>query len=187
MAKKLDILNQRFSFLVAIEYIKKEYKWLCRCDCGNTTLQRTTSLTKGLVKSCGCKTLELSNAKKVLPDNMAAVNSIYRAYKLSAFRRGFQFSLSIEDLLYFIYKDCFYCGGAPIPTTLTLNSSARCKPKEISYNGIDRIHNNIGYVKDNCITCCKICNRAKSNMPYEDFLFWLDRIVSFRGAKNVAA
>jgi hypothetical protein len=28
--------------------------WACRCDCGNVTMVRATSLTSGFTKSCGC-------------------------------------------------------------------------------------------------------------------------------------
>lgn len=31
-----------------------ERTWVCRCDCGNETTQRTSRLTCGLATSCGC-------------------------------------------------------------------------------------------------------------------------------------
>jgi hypothetical protein len=49
--------------------------------------------------------------------------------------------------------------------------------KDFRYNGIDRIHNDIGYVEYNCVPCCIICNRAKNSMPYEDFVDWIDNLI----------
>ena len=37
-------------------------------------------------------------------------------------------------------------------------------------NGIDRIDNNKGYTKENCVPCCDICNRIKMDLPYNVFI-----------------
>ena len=42
--------------------------------------------------------------------------------------------------------------------------------KDFLYNGIDRKDNNIGYIIENCVSCCGICNRMKMDMSYDDFL-----------------
>ena len=58
-----DLTGQKFGLLTVIErgedYINPKNgtrlkRWLCRCDCGNTTLVATNSLTSGNTKSCGC-------------------------------------------------------------------------------------------------------------------------------------
>jgi hypothetical protein len=36
-------------------------------------------------------------------------------------------------------------------------------------NGIDRVVPDKGYVYDNCVPCCKYCNRAKSDLTTEQF------------------
>jgi len=33
-----------------------------------------------------------------------------------------------------------------------------------------------GYTKKNCVSCCKICNRAKSGMGFDDFMSWIRRL-----------
>lgn len=41
--------------------------WLCRCECGNTTIANATSLRRGETVSCGCLVAEqIKNAQKVL-------------------------------------------------------------------------------------------------------------------------
>ena len=56
-----DLTGIHFGRLTVLSLSHKEkmsgryrYFWLCRCDCGNTHIARTDSLTSGNVKSCGC-------------------------------------------------------------------------------------------------------------------------------------
>lgn len=58
MALMKDITGQRFSRLVVVAIDGKdhrgEYRWLCRCDCGNNTSVKSSKLRYGKIKSCGC-------------------------------------------------------------------------------------------------------------------------------------
>ena len=58
MGKPLDITGKRFGKLTAIKIdhlgFKNQRFWLCKCDCGNFTVQRISDLNAGKVKSCGC-------------------------------------------------------------------------------------------------------------------------------------
>ena len=57
-ANTVDLANVRFGKLVALYPIKgesqKRRKWICKCDCGNTTAVTTSDLTTGNTISCGC-------------------------------------------------------------------------------------------------------------------------------------
>ena len=64
----------------------------------------------------------------------------------------------------FIQNSCIYCG---IEHSMESNT--------FKYNGIDRLDNTIGYEPDNCYTCCKLCNRAKSDLTQEEFTSWISR------------
>lgn len=52
------LTGRRFGRLTVLrpteERRDRQIVWLCRCDCGNTTLVRTNSLTCGNTRSCGC-------------------------------------------------------------------------------------------------------------------------------------
>ena len=60
--KRIDLTNQRFGSLVAIEVApsfvqpsgKKVSAWKCQCDCGNTVNVLTDNLRNGHTTSCGC-------------------------------------------------------------------------------------------------------------------------------------
>lgn len=49
----IDIAGQRFGRLVAEKYLGYG-KWLCQCDCGNTTIVNGTKLRDGVTVSCKC-------------------------------------------------------------------------------------------------------------------------------------
>jgi hypothetical protein len=44
------------------------------------------------------------------------------------------------------------------------------------YNGIDRVDNTLGYSKENCVSCCKICNYMKQVLTLEEFYSHIRRI-----------
>jgi hypothetical protein len=64
--------GKRYGMLVAVsasEYRdnKGGIKWICQCDCGNTTLVTGSNLTSGRTQSCGClKTITSSERAKRL-------------------------------------------------------------------------------------------------------------------------
>lgn len=64
MSKLIDITGQRFGRLTVMEKIPSNKstnaRWLCKCDCGNTTEVLGTTLRRGESKSCGCLRAELS-------------------------------------------------------------------------------------------------------------------------------
>lgn len=47
------------------------------------------------------------------------------------------------------------------------------------FNGLDRVDNKVGYTLDNVVPACKICNHAKVDMSYDEFMEWVARVASF--------
>lgn len=58
MPKYDDLTNMKFGKLLVLRMTRLEHRtgiyWICKCDCGNTTQIRTSSLKRGRSKSCGC-------------------------------------------------------------------------------------------------------------------------------------
>ena len=54
-----NLTGKRFKNLTVIAYSHKDpygsLMWRCRCDCGKETIVRSTSLRKGQIESCGCR------------------------------------------------------------------------------------------------------------------------------------
>jgi hypothetical protein len=96
-------------------------------------------------------------------------------YRRGAQKRGFEFTLTIEQFRVLTSGNCRYCGGSPG----TVFRNYREFNGAYVYNGIDRLDNAQGYTPDNCVTCCKICNQMKHKLPVEVFLAHCARIVEY--------
>lgn len=63
-----DHVGERFGRLVVLERAPnsekgKASRWLCKCDCGETTVAPFCSLSSGNTRSCGCLAREASSAR----------------------------------------------------------------------------------------------------------------------------
>ena len=76
----------------------------------------------------------------------------YARYKMGAKVRDYQFNITLDEFILFYGKPCFYCGIE--------------NPK----NGMDRVDNSIGYEKENLVSCCAWCNKAKWTKPQGEFI-----------------
>lgn len=153
-----NIAGMKFGKLVALTFDLIERKWVCRCDCGAITKQEANRLISGHVKSCSSTCFWKSESKSYI------VKEILRVYK-----RRHKFNLSLAFFEKIITQRCSYCGIAP------------CRVKKRNenvfyYNGIDRIDSSKGYVIDNVVPCCTICNVAKNDYTLEEFVGWIKNI-----------
>ena len=172
---RINLTGKRFGWLLVLEYAYtkvysgKHYKayWKCRCDCGVHKNINAQSLMHGYSKSCGCRQHEAQKLQK----GEAAFNCLYTDYKTGAVKRGYEFLLSKDDFRVITKQDCFYCGTKPEQTSGT----KRCNGSYV-YNGIDRVDNNGGYVLNNCVACCSVCNYAKRDMSLENFIEHIKKI-----------
>ena len=67
MGAFIDLTNQKFGRLTAIERVRKqgkEWVWRCKCDCGNEYETRGVNLRTGRCKSCGCLKKETDKKPK---------------------------------------------------------------------------------------------------------------------------
>lgn len=186
VARTIDLIGSKFGLLTIVSEVDGNDKknitgrcsqWECLCDCGSKLVVPSNQLKSGRTKSCGCaKPYWISkkvSSKSPIKDRVE--KQLLREYKQSAFKRGYVFDLTQEHFVSLLYENCFYCGSEPS------NCMTKTKITGVEkhyFNGIDRLNNKIGYAIDNCVTCCKICNRAKNDMTIEEFVNWLQRIIS---------
>lgn len=139
---------------------------LCRCDCGEERLVRTSKLRLGLVTMCAtCARREAAKrggVSRSLPAQEAKARERFGIYIANARRRGLEFELSFERATQLMSQSCRYCGETPA-------------------GGIDRMRNDIGYTHDNSASCCSLCNYAKREMSVEQFLEWARKINDHQG------
>jgi len=91
------------------------------------------------------------NKGKVKGYQQTIDNKFKFGYKYPARKRGYEFKLSFAQFTKLFIGECHYCGV----------ENAR---------GIDRVDNNIGYIIDNCVSCCGVCNKMKWKLNKDDFL-----------------
>lgn len=170
----VDRTGQRYGSLVAIQVAESRSghtRWLCRCDCGNEVSVAAKGLAKGTAFSCGCQPRRQRSCD--LPPGAAARNGVLATYQRNALTRGLSWELSDDDFNRLTSQDCFYCGGAPsnVAQGKTWNG-------DFTYNGIDRVHNDLGYTLDNVVSACRLCNAAKRDLSYDEFTAWLGRLTA---------
>lgn len=101
--------------------------------------------------------------------------NVYNEYLSKAKKKNLEFSLTLEIFKRYIFQNCYYCNEKP---------SRICRHHiEIPINGIDRLNSELGYIIDNCVTCCTMCNRMKNIYSKVDFLNQIEKIYGNRLVK----
>lgn len=183
---RTNLIGKKFGYLEVIGQEEKRYRnyrvWICKCICGKIVTRISTRLHKTM-PSCGCKFDHKSWPK--LDPQEASYRGLYRRYKENSKMGGRKLLLSLEIFKDLTKKNCFYCKEPPSQiynvfitksgtTTSTIEGTRN--QAYIHFNGIDRVDSNADYILENCVPCCVTCNRAKREMPVEEFKDWLKRI-----------
>jgi hypothetical protein len=83
----------------------------------------------------------------------------YSTYKRGATKRGFTFTITMDEFMSLWGQNCFYCGD------------------QVKGVGLDRVDSSIGYEKGNVVSCCNRCNRMKLTSTYKAFIEQCRKIV----------
>ena len=185
-----DLTGRRFGMLtveaIAPEKYNNERVYICRCDCGCTIKAAGSHLKRKTHKldHCGCKGAFRNGksapgqrgiggwnmSKQVIKNNpKTALNSLYANYRTGATKRGYSFLLTKKQFYELTQQNCHYCNASP-------SSKYSRGEHSLIYNGVDRKDNDKGYTPDNTLPCCGVCNQAKSDMAYNDFLEWVEKV-----------
>lgn len=160
-----DLTGQQFDYLYVIRHLGKingRHRYECKCRCGKTIISDTTNIK---TKSCGCKAI-------IEDRDQVSINAIYSMYKSKAKNRNLDFKLTKEYFSKLIFSPCIYCGCK--------NSNTYKKgERTFLYNGIDRIDSSLGYVEENTVSCCYVCNYAKNNTGQQEFLKWIEKVYNY--------
>lgn len=110
-----DITDLRSGWIVAVSNTGRQdrrgsYLWLCRCDCGNTKEVAGSSLTSGVVISCGCarKTTVKVRSQVIRADRHERQN-LRRARQLEA--EGAFTEAEVRELFFKQRGRCIYCSA----------------------------------------------------------------------------
>lgn len=133
-AKEIDLKNQKFNKLKAINYVGNE-KWLFECDCGKQVIKKTADVKRGTVKSCSRACTTGSPSKHPLYQTWDGIKK--RCYQKNATgyknygARGIKMSDEWKSSFWAFVNDM---GNKPFKACT-----------------IERLDNNKNYCKDNCV------------------------------------
>ena len=83
--------------------------------------------------------------------NGRSLNELYGTYRRGAYTRHLKFELDFEQFSLLMQQPCHYCHQEP-------------------GWGVDRYDNFQGYVVENCVGCCGVCNLMKGTLTAQTFL-----------------
>ena len=81
----------------------------------------------------------------------------YAYYRYRATDSNIEFTMSEEEMISLFTSQCKYCGE-------------KYEGQGKNLLGVDRINNSKGYIKENCVSCCEMCNIMKNDYTEADFL-----------------
>lgn len=175
---KKDFTNQKSGFLTAL-YAKRvkaseksrnvyEWRWVCRCDCGNIKEISSQSFSK--TKSCGCKYsyFQKSGRKNVQWKGYEDISlSLWARWKHRAKKANCEFSIKIEDVWDTYIKQNKKCALTGINIDFG-NMNIRYEDRKCTAS-LDRIDSSRGYSIDNIQLVHKSMNFIKSNFNEKSF------------------
>lgn len=192
MPRFKDRTNDRYGRLTVVSHGGKDHRnkhlWLCRCDCGNDKVVVSDNLSSGKSNSCGCLRIESltsgNHLFKLDEDRESALLKVqYSHLKRRNRKKGFTGVISLSTFSVMAKMPCKYC-GLKYSKEIEDRTSESKKQKKLSdhilkCNGIDRVDSSKGYSEKNTVTCCKICNTAKSELSEVEFYSWIKRVYKF--------
>ena len=112
------------------------------------------------------KKWRLANPEKVHTINQKKINSMdsqYGVYKSSAITKQLEFKIKIDEYKSIVILPCHYCSIV----------------QEKGFNGMDRLDSMVGYVTENCVSCCQMCNYMKVSLSASIFVERAEHIATF--------
>lgn len=95
---------------------------------------------------------------------VSEIKEVWRSVQRNAITRKKVFTLTQQDFEKLVIQPCYYCGFY----------------SDYKFIGIDRTDNNKGYILDNCVPSCKMCNMIKNKDHPIAFLDKIDIICSYK-------
>jgi hypothetical protein len=101
-----------------------------------------------------------NNKERILHERSTSTKGRYRNYLYNAKTRGYSFELTYDEFITYWNVSCHYCGAS------------------IETIGLDRLNNDLGYIKGNVVACCTSCNKAKLEMTATQYITLCKKVAS---------
>lgn len=101
--------------------------------------------------------------KEINKKNILNIGHQYNGYYRKSEKYRLSFELTIKDFEEIVKMPCYYCSII----------------QEKGFNGIDRKEQTKGYIIENCVSCCKLCNFLKGAVDNITFLQRVEHILKY--------
>jgi hypothetical protein len=182
---RFDITGKRVGSLTVLraadDYgVNGKYKWLCRCDCGNTHLVNRCNLTAANVKrclACASQTFERNKHFK----GFGHISGTWWRHLLNiAVERSLEVTVTIQELNDLLVAQDFKCSLSGLPIQFR-----RFRKKEVEIEqtaSLDRIDSGRGYVPGNVQWVHKSINIMKLDHSVARFIELCSLVAKHSGA-----
>lgn len=151
MPKSIDLTGHKYNLLTVVgrtdqKTANGQWRWLCKCDCGNETVLNTGNIRYGRTKSCGCLQRRTGEAAPAFKHGRSKTKAYYNELAMRQ-----KYGIEQETYLGMVTKQegkCAICGAEP---------SNNQHKKRLN---IDHCHRT-GAVRG---LLCDLCNRALGMM-----------------------
>jgi hypothetical protein len=154
--------------------------YTCRCVCGTVRVVRRQTLVTGESQSCGCWAIEIGRSRGQNQARTTNLRALFSMTYRRAARHRHTWCISFKGFRSLIFQPCHYCG---VVGTNLKKAERKDGLGSFYYNGLDRVNYTKGYFATNVVPCCKVCNRAKSDMTLQDFQAWLEQLITYSTKK----
>ena len=138
----------------------------CRCKkCGGSSICRHN---RTQCKECEPEKFICVHGRWRTGCSTCKPKGAFRIYAYHAEKRGFEFSLRLDEFKSLVAQSCFYCGTHEEP------------------RGIDRWDNSVGYTIGNSRPCCDVCNKAKRDLNGAAFVEHFQRMADYTRAVELS-
>jgi hypothetical protein len=198
--RKPPKIKEKFGRLTVISKLKKKGErytiYLCICECGNEHEVAGYSLRSGSIKSCGCLNVDRTKETRRIDIGESSFHFLETNYKSGAKNKPtpVPYCLTFEQFKMLVTSNCHYCGAEPRKWNRYYKRDGERKgistsdewadQQWILINGIDRVDNSKGYIIENCVSCCSLCNAMKKDNTKDVFLDHVEKIASYQKNKN---
>lgn len=92
----------------------------------------------------------------------------YNVYSRTANYKNLLFEITFEQFSEIVILPCNYCGFT----------------QDKGFNGIDRMNSMQGYLLENCVSCCQMCNYIKGSLSVDAFINRIEHILTVQKKIN---
>lgn len=147
---------------------KRNVKYLVECPSCNSSNLKYGNTLKNI--KIGCSPCYAKSLRRT--DKKPAFSKYYSSLKANAKSRSIEVEISLDEFVKIASNNCYWCDLPPQP-----KNGFKEWQDSVMISGIDRKDNSIGYTVQNSVPCCYDCNRAKSDLPIDLWMYWIARIV----------